>query len=40
VVAVAAAVMVRIPFVAIGGYLVGVAGRMAKGNFVHARFMR
>jgi len=40
VIAVATAVMVRIPFVAIGRHLVGVPWRMAQGNFTHARFMR
>lgn len=40
VIAVATAVMVRIPFVAIGRHLVGVPRRMAHGNFVHACSMR
>jgi hypothetical protein len=39
-IAVAAAMMVRIPFVTIGGHLIGVAGRMAQSNFVHAYFLR
>lgn len=39
-IAVAAAVMVRIPFVTIGGHLIGITGRMAHGNFVHAYFLR
>ncbi len=40
VIAVATAVMMRIPFVTIGGHLIGVAGRMAQGYFVHASFVR
>ncbi|EQB05547.1 MULTISPECIES: hypothetical protein [Sphingobium] len=40
VIAVTAAVMVRIPFVTIGGYLISVAGRMAHGNFVHTYLLR
>lgn len=40
VIAVAAAMMVRIPFVTVGGHLIGIAGRMAHGNFAHAYFLR
>ena len=40
VIPVAAAMMVRIPFVTIGRHLIGIAGRMAHGNFVHAYFLR
>lgn len=36
VIAMAAAVMMWIPFVAVGGHLVRVARCMAHGNFVHA----
>lgn len=40
VIAVAAAVMVWIPFVTIGGHLISVAGRMARGKFIHTCLMR
>lgn len=40
VIAVATAVMMRIPFVTIGGHLICVAGRVAQGYLVHASFMQ
>lgn len=39
VVTVATAVMVWIPLITIGGHLIGVARRMAQGNFVQIRPM-